>query len=55
MSAFQAENAGSSPAARTKKLLYRYVFLIMMIFGKRDWACAGVGEPGQTVNLLAYA
>ena len=21
----------------------------------KDWACAGVGEPGQTVNLLACA
>ena len=22
--------------------------------GQKFWACAGVGEPGQTVNLLSY-
>ena len=41
MQAFQAWNAGSIPAARTTDC------------GK-FWACAGVGEPGQTVNLLSY-
>lgn len=26
---------------------------IGVVMHLRDWACAGVGEPGQTVNLLA--
>ena len=24
------------------------------VAGREFWACAGVGEPGQTVNLLSY-
>ena len=39
MQAFQAWNEGSIPSARTTN---------------KFCACAGVGEPGQTVNLLSY-
>ena len=48
MQAFQAWNAGSIPAARTKYVTAEYETV------KKFWACAGVGEPGQTVNLLSY-
>ncbi|GEM_PF-5990979 len=83
MPAFQAGNAGSSPATRTKICYSGASILRLLVFvpghvcqihflsqklrntqyllhsdkfsTKKDWACAGVGEPGQTVNLLAYA